>query len=75
MPTDPQSVDSIFLVALEKSSPEERAAYLDAACGENGELRSRVERLLDAHPKVAGFLESPAPGLARIIHGVVELGC
>ena len=67
MPTDPQSVDSIFLAALEKSSPEERAAYLDIACGDNAELRSRVERLLDAHPKVASFLESPAPGISETL--------
>ena len=49
------AVESIFFAALEKASPEERAAYLDQACGKEGELRQHVERLLSAHPKVGGF--------------------
>src|SRR6185295_9422410 len=43
-----------------KTAPEERAAYLDAACGNDAELRRRVERLLAAHPKADDFLEQPA---------------
>ena len=58
------SVESIFLAALEKKSPEERAAYLDQACAGDEGLRRRVERLLDAHPKVGGFLEQPAVAAA-----------
>ena len=30
---------SIFEVAIEKASPEERAAYLDRACGSDAGLR------------------------------------
>ena len=59
------SIDSIFFAALEKTSPEERASYLDEVCGEDVELRRRVERLLKAHPKAAGgFLESPPAELS-----------
>ncbi len=59
-------IDVIFLAALERISPEERAAYLDDACGQDVELRKRVERLLNAHPKAAGsFLESPPAELKR----------
>jgi eukaryotic-like serine/threonine-protein kinase len=54
------SVESIFLAALEKGSAEERAAYLSKACAGDEELRRRVERLLDAHPRVGSFLEKPA---------------
>jgi serine/threonine protein kinase/tetratricopeptide (TPR) repeat protein len=54
------AVEAIFLAALEKQSPEERAAYLDQACAGNTELRSCVGRLLAAQPKVGGFLEQPA---------------
>jgi eukaryotic-like serine/threonine-protein kinase len=54
------SIESIFLAALEKRSPEDRAAYLDEACGGDEDLRRRVERLLDAHPKVGDFMEKPA---------------
>jgi eukaryotic-like serine/threonine-protein kinase len=57
------AVESIFLAALEKNSPEERAVYLDAACGTDANLRAHVERLLRAEPRVGGFLQAPAPGL------------
>jgi WD40 repeat protein/serine/threonine protein kinase len=53
------AVEALFLAALEKQSPEERAAYLDQACAGNAELRGCVERLLAAQPKVGGFLEQP----------------
>src|SRR6516225_8737592 len=59
-------IDSIFTAALEKSTAEDRSAYLDAACGSDRPLRERVERLLTAHPKVDQFLESPAPGLVTV---------
>jgi hypothetical protein len=39
---------SLFLGALDKTTGPERAAYLDQACGENTELRARVEALLKA---------------------------
>jgi serine/threonine-protein kinase len=48
---------TIFSEALERSSPEERAAYLDAACGRDPELRARVEALLRAHQQAGQFLQ------------------
>jgi serine/threonine protein kinase/tetratricopeptide (TPR) repeat protein len=56
-------VESVFFAALEKGSPQERAAYLEEACGKDQELRQHVERLLLAHPKVGSFLQAPAPAL------------
>jgi eukaryotic-like serine/threonine-protein kinase len=56
----PSVVEVIFLAALEKGAPEERAAFLDAACKDDPDLRHRVERLLQAHPKAESFLEGPA---------------
>jgi serine/threonine protein kinase/tetratricopeptide (TPR) repeat protein len=56
-------VESVFFAALEKGTPQERAAYLDAACGPDQELRQHVERLLLAHPKVGSFLQAPASAL------------
>lgn len=53
-PTNP--VESISFTALAKP-PDERAAYLDEACGQDTELRSKVERLLAAQPAVGDFLE------------------
>jgi serine/threonine protein kinase len=48
---------TIFGEALERSSPEERAAYLDAACGPDQQLRARVEALLRAHQQAGQFLQ------------------
>jgi WD40 repeat protein/serine/threonine protein kinase len=68
------AVESIFFAALEKKSPEERAAYLDAACGANAELRLCIERLLNAQPQVGSFLQAPAPGVPATAdeHPIVE---
>src|SRR5262245_11845950 len=46
----------IFLDALEQDSPTELQRYLDAACGGNAEVRSRIEALLRAHRDVGNFL-------------------
>jgi tetratricopeptide (TPR) repeat protein/serine/threonine protein kinase len=48
---------TIFGEALERSSPDERAAYLDTACGPDRELRARVEALLRAHQQAGQFLQ------------------
>jgi serine/threonine protein kinase/predicted Zn-dependent protease len=48
--------EDIFCDALEWASPTERAAYLDRACGDDAELRRRVERLLQAHVQADSFL-------------------
>jgi len=44
--------------------PAARAAYLDAACKGDSELRSRVERLLAAESRAGNFLRE-RPGTAR----------
>jgi serine/threonine protein kinase len=58
----PLSIDEIFFAALERDSPEARAAYLEEVCGSDLDLRRRVERLLDAQSKVGSFLDAPAEG-------------
>jgi hypothetical protein len=58
MTTTPPA-ESIFFAALAKTDPAERAAYLDEACGGDGDLRRQVERLLEAHPQVGSFLDRP----------------
>ncbi len=40
--------------------PAERAAFLAAACADDGTLRREVESLLGFQPQVEGFLETPA---------------
>jgi len=50
----------ILLAALDKVRPEEREAYLTQACGEDLQLRSRVDALLRASEVHDSFLEQPA---------------
>jgi serine/threonine protein kinase len=50
----------IFEAALDRSDPAERAAYLDEACGDDADLRRRVEELLRAHAQSGSFLDRPA---------------
>lgn len=49
----------IFIEALQKTTPAERAAYLAQACGGNDELRRCVEELLQAESGLGNFLEPP----------------
>ncbi|TWU22596.1 serine/threonine-protein kinase [Bythopirellula polymerisocia] len=62
MPLERPRIDDIYLVALEKTG-DERADYLEEVCGDDAQLRSRVERLLSAQQELGSFLEAPAPGL------------
>src|SRR6266571_2762310 len=59
---EPNSEETIFAAAL-ALPPEERAACLDKACGNDAELRRRVEVLLSAHA-ASEFLEAPAAPVA-----------
>lgn len=57
--SDITQVEAIYLEAVGRTDPAERAAYLESACSGDAELRGRVEALLAAHSKVGQFLESP----------------
>src|SRR5262249_46228695 len=46
-----------FQTALSKTASVERAAYLDAACAGDPELRRRIESLLRAHERSSGLLD------------------
>lgn len=52
-------VAEIFHAALAET-PEQRGAFLDAACGGNAALRAEVESLLASHHRAGAFLEEPA---------------
>ena len=54
---------SIFLAAIE-AGPDERRAFLDGACNDDGELRARVEHLLEAHQALGSIHFHPIPGPA-----------
>jgi serine/threonine-protein kinase len=58
--------DTIFCAAIAITSPEERSAYIANACGDDGQLRGRVEKLVSAHFRAGNFLEAPAVGLLAV---------
>jgi serine/threonine protein kinase/tetratricopeptide (TPR) repeat protein len=57
-----QHLLTIFSTALERETAAARAAYLDAACAGEPDLRARVEALLRAHERPGPFLEPDATG-------------
>jgi WD40 repeat protein/serine/threonine protein kinase len=61
-----RSEKSIFLEALEKTDAAERAAFLDAACGDNSPLRAEVEALFRAHAKPQALLDAPEAAIPTI---------
>ncbi|HEY7160016.1 MAG TPA: serine/threonine-protein kinase, partial [Acidobacteriota bacterium] len=56
---DWKKIDELLDTALELR-PEKRKAYLDEACGNNHELRKKVEALIAADERAQSFIESPA---------------
>lgn len=58
----PQSIEGLFLLALAKTDPAEREAYLADACGQDEERRRRVTALLRAYSDAGSFLEVPVGG-------------
>ena len=53
----------IFIEALQKADPSERDAFLEGACGQDADLRNRVQRLLSEHERQESFfLDSPPLG-------------
>src|SRR5262245_13894145 len=61
MQENAMSESGIFKAAV-KLPPEQRADYLDQACGDDPELRREVESLLRAHDASGSFLQEPPPG-------------
>src|SRR6516165_3238990 len=56
-----RQIMSLLGEAVEHSSPEERAAFLDKACAGDAGRRARVEELLRAHQAAGNFLQSNRP--------------
>src|SRR5262249_12452793 len=58
MKENDMSESGIFKAAA-KLAPDQRAEYLDRACGSNRELRREVDSLLRAHDASGSFLQDP----------------
>jgi eukaryotic-like serine/threonine-protein kinase len=61
MTSQQQSVEHMFGAALEQK-PEDRRAFLDAACANAPEVRRLVEELLMEDARAGSFLEKPVLG-------------
>src|SRR5262245_2770645 len=59
MPEPRPSEKSLFFAAIEITSVDERAAYLDRACRDDTQLRAEVEALLRAHHEPQRLLDAP----------------
>ena len=57
-----RDIKVILSEAMAKDKAEERAAYLDVACGDNAQLRGEIESLLRLEGKIGDFLEVPVLG-------------
>lgn len=57
---NPRPAKDIFITAVENYKSDQWPIFLDGACGDDGELRARVEELLDAHRQNDSFLDQPA---------------
>ena len=53
----------IFADAMQIDSESERANYLGEACGDDQQMRERIEQLLREKDSLGSFLESPPPGV------------
>ena len=54
-----QQVWELFHAVLERPA-DQRSAFLDEACGSDGDVRKRVEELIEAHEGADAFMETPA---------------
>ena len=59
MALDPRRVKALFHSALDLPDPADRPAFLDRECGDDLELRRRLEELLAAHDRPASVLAQP----------------
>ena len=51
---------AIFLEAVEIDSAQERVAFLERACGDDSELRRKVDRLVHAHEQDDSLFDQTA---------------
>jgi WD40 repeat protein len=60
-----ERIKEVHALALQVKDPADRRALLKMECGADSELRSEVESLLQAHERMGGFLDTPAPERVR----------
>jgi hypothetical protein len=68
----PENAKEIFVEAIEKYTPNQWAEFLNEACGDDTQLRRRVEILLEAHIGDESLLDRPAIAPAETIDQPTE---
>ena len=66
-----KTIETLFAQAL-NFKPSERNAFLAGACGNDAELRRRVEELLDAQAEAGDFMPTEPGGAAAIVAPLTE---
>ena len=61
-----KDAEAVFRAALDKPTPQERAAFLDGACAGQPDLLQRVRDLLAAQEESGGSLDAPLVGPATV---------
>jgi len=59
-----QRIEDLFQLARKRATAEERAAFLDGACGDDVQLRADVEQLLTAEDSAGSFINTSAVKIA-----------
>src|SRR5438874_9366981 len=68
--------EAVFLEALQKTSPDSRADFLNQACSGDNARRKSIELLLKAHERAGDFLHGPAACPGTIDQTTIErIGC
>src|SRR5262245_1373737 len=66
--SDPSNqAKAVFLAAIEEHAPERWPAFLEQACGGDGQLRAEVEKLLRARSELGSFHEAPRSALMATV--------
>ena len=74
MPAEPPSLKELFLAVLAVPPPE-RPAWLEKSCGQDAELRRRVELMLAAHDTPQSLLDRLAPAAVPPEAATADLAC
>jgi serine/threonine protein kinase/tetratricopeptide (TPR) repeat protein len=62
----------IYVEAMNRQDTAERGRFLDEACGQNRELRARLEKLVQHSDRVGDFLEQPPAALTMTAEAAVD---
>ncbi|MBL8824627.1 MAG: tetratricopeptide repeat protein [Planctomycetia bacterium] len=72
MAVDARRVKELFGAALDIPETAARNAYLDRECGDNAELRQRLDALLKAHESPASVVMQPLAGEGTVAYAASE---